>query len=154
MTTYIMKPIGEVASPRREPLDDDWGDVISKVIVDERRFTPESLRGLNEFSHVEIVYVFNRVPEDSFETGARRPRGNPEWPEVGVFAQRNKRRPNRIGVSICKLLAVESTALTVQALDAIDGTPVLDVKPYMSEFAPREKVREPAWAHELMSGYW
>jgi len=154
MTTYIMEPIGEVASPRREPLDDDWGDVISKVVLDEGRFTPESLRGLNEYSHVEVVYVFDRVPEDSFETGARRPRGHPEWPEVGVFAQRNKRRPNRIGVSTCKLLAVEGTELTVQALDAIDGSPVLDIKPYMSEFAPRQKVRQPAWARQLMTGYW
>ncbi len=55
---------------------------------------------------------------------------------------------------MCRLLAVEGLTLTVHALDAIDGTPVLDVKPYLAEFAPRGEVRQPAWSHELMSGYW
>ncbi len=71
-----------------------------------------------------------------------------------VFAQRNKRRPNRIGVSVCRLIAIEGRDLLVEGLDAIDGTPVLDIKPVMEEFAPREPVRQPAWSHELMSGYW
>jgi tRNA-methyltransferase O len=87
------------------------------------RFGPDSLRGLHEFSHVEVVYVFDRVPEDAYERGARRPRGNPAWPKVGVFAQRNKRRPDRIGVSTCRLLAIHEIELTVHGLDAIDGTP-------------------------------
>jgi tRNA (adenine37-N6)-methyltransferase len=153
-TAFAMVPIGWVVSPRSEVVDDDWGDVVSRVRLDAERFTPESLRGLEEFSHVEVVYLFDRVPSDEYETGARRPRGNPNWPEVGVFAQRNKRRPNRIGVSVCRLLSVEGTELTVQGLDAIDGTPVLDIKPYMSQFAPRDGVDQPAWSHELMSGYW
>ena len=98
--------------------------------------------------------MFDRVDHGSFELGARRPRNNPDWPEVGVFAQRNKRRPNRIGTSTCELIAVDRTQLTVRGLDAIDGTPVLDIKPYMTEFAPRGAVRQPRWSHELMSGYW
>jgi len=57
-------------------------------------------------------------------------------------------------VSVCRLLAVNGLTLTVQALDAIDGTPVLDLKPYMTEFGPRGQVRQPAWSHELMAGYW
>jgi tRNA (adenine37-N6)-methyltransferase len=149
-----MVPIGWVVCPRSEAVDDDWGDVVSRVTLDTGRFAADSLRGLKEFSHVEVVYVFDRVPSDAYEKGARRPRGNPNWPEVGVFAQRNKRRPNRIGVSVCRLLSVEETELTVQGLDAIDGTPVLDIKPYMTEFAPRGDVDQPAWSHDLMSGYW
>jgi tRNA (adenine37-N6)-methyltransferase len=152
--SFEMHPIGWVSSPRADPTDDDWGGMVSGVTLDTERFGADSLSGLDEFSHVEIVYVFNRVPEEGYELRARQPRGNPEWPEVGVFAQRNKRRPNRIGVSTCRLLEVQGTELTVQGLDAIDGTPVLDIKPYMSEFAPRESVRQPAWSHELMSGYW
>ena len=85
---------------------------------------------------------------------ARHPRGNLAWPQVGVFAQRAKGRPNRIGVSVCELLAVHHITLFVRALDAIDGTPVLDIKPYMAQFAPRGPVRQPAWSHELMAGYW
>jgi tRNA (Thr-GGU) A37 N-methylase len=72
---------------------------------------------------------------------------------TGIFAQRGKERPNRIGLSTCELLAVEGTTLTVRGLDAIDGTPVLDIKPYMSEFAPRTPVRQPAWSRELMARY-
>ena len=149
-----MTPIGRVASPRTEPLDDDWDAVTATVTLDADRFAPEVLDGLAEFSHVEVVYVFDRVDPGAVETGARHPRGNPEWPRVGIFAQRAKGRPNRIGVSVCRLLGVEGLTLTVQALDAIDGSPVLDVKPYLAEFGPRGEVRQPAWSHELMSGYW
>ena len=116
--------------------------------------TPDSLKGLDEFSHIDVVYVFDQVAADSYEVGARRPRGNPEWPAVGVFAQRNKRRPNRIGVCTCELLEVNGIEMTVRGLDAIDGSPVLDLKPYMTEFAPRGPVRQPRWSQELMRGYW
>jgi tRNA (adenine37-N6)-methyltransferase len=149
-----LQPIGWISSPRTEPIDDEWGEIISTLALDPERFTPDALRGLDEFSHVEIIYWFDRVTDESFETGARRPRNNPRWPAVGVFAQRNKRRPNRIGVSTAELLALSGTKLTVRGLDAIDQTPVLDVKPYMTEFAPRGPVRQSAWSHELMKGYW
>lgn len=150
----MIKPIGYVSCPRAEPLDDDWGEVVSEIILDDSRFTPEAVVGLAEFSHLEVVYLFHLVEPDSIETGARHPRGNPAWPKVGIFAQRGKNRPNRIGVSFCQLLAVNGAQLMVQGLDAIDGTPVLDIKPYMVEFAPRGKVRQPFWSHELMAGYW
>jgi tRNA (Thr-GGU) A37 N-methylase len=63
-------------------------------------------------------------------------------------------RPNRIGITVCRLLEVAGVTLTVEALDAIDGTPVLDVKPYMAEFGPRGEVHQPGWSHELMTTYW
>jgi tRNA (adenine37-N6)-methyltransferase len=153
MLTFSVHPIGFVRSPRTEPLDDDWGSVVSRVELDGERFGAEALRGLDEFSHIEVVYVFDRVDEGSLELGVRWPRNNPDWPAVGVFAQRNKCRPNRIGVSTCQLVKIEGTELIVQGLDAIDGTPVLDIKPYMAEFAPRGTVRQPSWSHEIMSGY-
>jgi tRNA (adenine37-N6)-methyltransferase len=149
-----MVPIGWVACPRTEPIDDNWGEVVSGVHLDGERFAADSLKGLDEFSHIDVLYVFDQVAEDSYEVGARRPRGNPEWPSVGVFAQRNKRRPNRIGVCTCELLEVSGIELTVRGLDAIDGSPVLDLKPYMTEFAPRGPVRQPHWSQELMRGYW
>ena len=73
---------------------------------------------------------------------------------VGIFAQRGKDRPNRIGVTVCSLLGVDGLTLRVRGLDAIDGTPVLDIKPVMRGFLPRGEVREPEWAGELMKGYW
>ena len=85
---------------------------------------------------------------------ARHPRGNPDWPKVGVFAQRGRNRPNRLGVSVCRILGVDSTRLLVGGLDAIDGTPVLDIKPVLAEFLPRGEVRQPDWSRELMADYW
>jgi tRNA (Thr-GGU) A37 N-methylase len=94
------------------------------------------------------------VPPATVETGVRHPRGNVAWPKVGIFAQRGKNRPNRIGATICALISVDGLTLRVCGLDAIDGTPVLDIKPVMRGFLPRGEVREPGWATELMKAYW
>jgi tRNA (Thr-GGU) A37 N-methylase len=112
MLTFTMHPIGLIRSPRTEPIDDDWGAVVSRVALDTEQFTAGSLRGLEHFSHIDVVYVFDRVDQGSFERAARRPRNNPDWPAVGVFAQRNKRRPNRIGVSTCELNATPALQST------------------------------------------
>lgn len=102
----------------------------------------------------EVLTVAHLVPPDAVETGARHPRGNQDWPRTGIFAQRGKNRPNRLGVSRCELTGVEGTEIRVRGLDAVDGTPVLDIKPYLREFGPRGEVRQPAWATELMSEYY
>ncbi len=154
MESISIEPIGVVTSSRTEPMDDDWDSVTASIRLDAERFSPEALLGLDEFSHLEVVYVFDRVEPGEVQTGARRPRGNPAWPMVGIFAQRAKGRPNRLGVSVCRLLDVDGLRLTVQGLDAIDGTPVVDVKPYMVEFAARGAVHQPAWSHALMAEYW
>jgi tRNA-Thr(GGU) m(6)t(6)A37 methyltransferase TsaA len=154
MSTIAMTPIGLVSSPRDVPEDDDWARIIATITLDPEQFTADALTGLTDFSHIEVVYVFDRVDPSRVETSARHPRGNQSWPSVGVFAQRAKGRPNRIGVSVCELVSVDGLTLTVAALDAIDATPVLDIKPYMVEFAARGEVRQPAWSHELMTGYW
>jgi len=96
---------------------------------------------------------FTKVNEDSICGGKRRPRDNPAWPEVGILAQRAKKRPNRIGVSICELLGRNEMSLKVRGLDAIDGTPVLDIEPWFSELVPKTPSREPCWAKELMADY-
>ena len=153
-TTMTLVPIGVVRSPIDRPDDDLWGGLTSRVELDASRFAPDCLAGLQEFSHVEIVFVFDRVSDAEVSTGARHPRGRSDWPLVGIFAQRARNRPNRIGVTVCRLRSVSGLSLEVESLDAIDGTPVLDVKPYMREFAPAGPIRQPAWATELMSGYW
>jgi tRNA-Thr(GGU) m(6)t(6)A37 methyltransferase TsaA len=146
-------PVGHVASPRSETTDDDWGDVVSTIrLTDE--FEADSLAGLAEFSHVEVVYLFDQVEESAIHRGARHPRNNADWPRVGIFAQRARNRPNRIGVTTCRLRGVSGITVTVEGLDAIDGTPVLDLKPYLAEFGPRGEFHQPAWAGELMASYW
>lgn len=150
----ILDPIGRVEGGRVEPTDDDWDAIRAAIVLDPDRFTPDAVAGLDAFSHIEVVYWFHRVAEAKIETGARIPRGQAGWPRVGIFAQRGKNRPNRIGVTACRLHGVDGLRLSVSGLDAIDGTPVLDVKPYMRGFAPRGEVREPAWAAEIMADYW
>lgn len=148
-----LQPIARVVGGRVEPLDDDWGDVEASIVLDDR-FSEDAIAGIDDFSHIEVIFVFHLVTDDKIQTGARRPRGRDDWPLMGVFAQRNKARPNRIGATTCRLLGVEGRVLRVQGLDAIDGTPVLDIKPHVTGYGPRGEVREPVWVKELMEGYW
>ena len=152
MNTPI-EPVAYVSAPRQNIEDDFWGGQESGIVLSER-FCNESLLGLEDFSHVEVIFLFHQVSPTAVVTGARHPRNNESWPQVGIFAQRGKNRPNRIGSTICKVLRVEGTTLYVAELDAIDGTPVLDIKPVMAEFLPREHVKQPSWSHELMQSYW
>jgi tRNA (adenine37-N6)-methyltransferase len=154
MDSFAVAPVGTVKSPRVRPVDDFWGDLVAEIHLDKTRFTPEALYGLADFSHAEILFLMHRVPEGEIEAGARHPRGRKDWPLVGIFSQRGKGRPNRIGLSRCTIVKVDGPVLTVRALDAIDGTPVLDIKPYMREFEPIGDVRQPAWSHELMRDYY
>lgn len=147
-------PIGRVNSTVTEALDDVWGNLSSRIDLDPAAFTAEALAGLDQFSHVEILFLFDQVQPAQITSGARHPRGRSDWPRVGIFAQRAKSRPNRIGITVCRLVSVDGLSITVEGLDAIDGTPVLDIKPFMREFAPKGEVRQPAWAVELMAGYW
>jgi tRNA-Thr(GGU) m(6)t(6)A37 methyltransferase TsaA len=154
MSSITLTAIGHVYSPRNEAKDDFWGSVISVIELDGSRFTPDSVLGLADFSHIVVLYEFHLVPEESVVTAAKHPRGNPEWPRVGIFAQRKKDRPNKLGISVCELLEVDGLRLRVKALDAIDGTPVLDIKPYVREFEPDPaRVRQPQWMTELMRNY-
>ena len=149
-----MRPIGHVRSSRTIAEDDDWDAVDSRIELDPAALDPTAALGLDAFSHVEVVYLFHLVDETQVCTGARHPRGRADWPLTGILAQRAKDRPNRLGVTVCRVESVDGLTLHVRGLDAIDGTPVLDVKPVMSGFASRGEIREPAWAQELMRGYW
>lgn len=149
-----LKPIGRVIGGRADPLDDNWGGVEAVISLDAQIFGTEATAGLEEFSHLEVIYVFHRASDDAVTLGARHPRGRTDWPKVGIFAQRGKDRPNHLGLSRCRLVRVEGLDLHVTDLDAIDGTPVLDVKPWMTEFEPRGRARQPAWATELMQAYY
>lgn len=96
----------------------------------------------------------DQVDPGKTEKTARHPRNNPDWPKVGIFAQRGKNRPNQVGTSVCKIVKVDGLLLHLEGLDAVDGTPVLDIKPWVQEFAPRGSVFQPLWITELMSRYW
>lgn len=152
--TFTIEPIGYVRAGRADPIDDDWGSSRTTIELDTTQVGADALAGLDAFSHAEIIFLFDRVPEEKIERGARHPRGRDDWPLTGIFAQRGKNRPNRLGVTVCWVLNVEGLRLTVEGLDAIDGTPVIDIKPVMREFLPRGEVRQPEWVSELMAAYW
>jgi tRNA (Thr-GGU) A37 N-methylase len=154
MTRFSVEPIGVVRADRTTPFDDEWDAVESRIELDPDALGADATLGLDAFSHIEVVYLFHLADPDAACRGGRHPRGNPDWPVTGILAQRAKDRPNRIGTTVCPLVGAAGLTIEVAGLDAIDGTPVLDVKPYLTGFAPRGDVREPAWARELMAEYW
>ncbi len=154
MHTILLEPIGVVRSSRSAVVDDDWDAVASRIELDPDRFTPDALAGLDSFSHVEVLFHMDQVDPARIVTGARHPRNQTHWPAVGIFAQRGKNRPNQLGLTICRVVRVAGLTLELTGLDAVDGTPVLDLKPWVAEFGPRGPTRQPAWMHELMRGYW
>ncbi len=144
--------IATVHSPRKDLTDDFWGAVEARIVLDEA-FDETAFFGLADFSHVEVLFLMHQVDLAKIEKGARHPRERKDWPLVGIFGQRGKARPNRIGLTRAAIVKVEGRVLTVRGLDAINGTPVLDVKPWMDEFAPIGATRQPTWAAELMQDY-
>lgn len=154
MSSYEVRAIGWVSSPRIGREDDDWGDVESTIRLDAERFDADAFAGLEAFSHVDVIFIFDRFDEAKVSVGSRHPRGNEAWPKVGIFAQRASSRPNRLGLTTCEVMGVNGLELVVRGLDAIDATPVIDVKPHIKEFQPRASVVQPDWITELMAGYW
>jgi len=148
------RPIGVVRGGRTEATKDGWGNNRSRIELDPARFRPDALAGIEELSHIEVIFYFHLHTDEPVETGARHPRDRQDWPKVGIFAQRGRMRPNRIGLSTTRVVKVDGTAIEVEGLDAVDGTPVLDIKPVWTGNEPRGGIREPNWAREIMSKYW
>jgi len=152
MQSYEITPIGTVRNDRTDVQNsDNWGAVRSTITVDER-FGEACLQGLEEYSHVEVLYVFDRFPDHGDFREPRPFRGRSDLPPIGIFAGRGPRRPNRIGVTCCAIESVRGRELTVVGLDAVSGTPVIDLKPMMAEFLPVD-TRQPEWVTSAMSEY-
>lgn len=149
----MVKPIGIAKNDRAEIEDDHWDGIETRIILEDA-FPTDALDGIEEFSHLEVVFHFHKVDEEKIIAGARHPRNDERLPKVGIFAQRGKNRPNRIGLTTVKLLKREGRILVVAGMDCIDGTPVIDIKPVMKEFLPKGHVRQPAWVDEIMRNYW
>ena len=150
---FTLSPIGVVRSSRGAVEDDFWGEATASIEL-SAEIASEALDGIEEFSHAEIFFILDRVAEAATERWARHPRGNTAWPRVGIFAQRAKVRPNRLAATIVRIQQRDGRVLRVAGLDAIDGTPVVDIKPVLREFLPRGEIRQPQWASELMRNYW
>jgi tRNA-Thr(GGU) m(6)t(6)A37 methyltransferase TsaA len=145
------RPLGFVKNSRSSPSDDFWGDVVSEIELADDVPT-EAFDGISGFSHLEIIYFFDKVKEEDVVFSGHT-RGNPAYPSVGIFSQRKKDRPNAIGLCTVELLEHKGRKITVRNLDALDGTPILDIKPVFREFQPRGEIRQPNWVADLMKDY-
>ncbi len=146
-----IEPIGVVVSPVVEGVDEGWGEVVSEIHL-KAEFAA-GLQDIDTFSHIIVVFFMHESTFNPLTDLHRRPRGRADMPDVGIFAQRAKHRPNPIGISAVELIGVAGNVLRVRGLDAIDKTPVLDIKPYFPAFDRVEAATVPNWVPRLMQGY-
>ena len=143
--------IGNISSSVKEQTDLNWGKVESKIVVDPE--LSEGLTGLSDFSHIIVVYYLNEAKFIKEKHLIRRPQGREDMPMVGILSQRAKDRPNQIGITSVELVSVKDNVITVRGLDAIDGTPVLDIKPYYPIYDSKNEAKVPNWVNVLMKEY-
>ncbi|MGB1204349.1 MAG: SAM-dependent methyltransferase [Chitinophagales bacterium] len=147
-----MRAVAYIKNERHEKKDDFWGQTKATIrLADDLPTT--AFDGISAFSHLEIIFYFHKVNPKAIKIGSRHPRNQKSWPKVGTFSQRNKSRPNLIGTTIVKLLAHNERELLVEGLDAINDTPILDIKPIFKEFLPNSPILQADWSVELMKDY-
>jgi tRNA-Thr(GGU) m(6)t(6)A37 methyltransferase TsaA len=146
-----IQPIGVIKSTASEAKDEGWGSVISEIHLKQDLAT--GLQGLDQFSHLIVIFLMHQATFNAATDLVRRPRGRDDMPELGIFAQRAKHRPVPIGITAVELAGVADNVVTVRGLDAIDGTPVLDLKPYFPAFDKIDDAAVPDWAAVLMKDY-
>lgn len=145
-------PIGLVRNGITKMSTGNWAEAESKIELNAD--LAPGLQGLADFSHIVVVFHLDQIPPfDKAKQLLRQPRGMEDLPPVGVFAQRTKFRPNPIGVTPARLLSIQGNVLTVTGLDAMDGTPVLDVKPFIPEFDSVENSKQADWVPAMLKGY-
>ena len=146
----IMKPVGRVQNQVADRKDRAWGEDVSSIVLDEAYVS--GLKGLEDFSHAIILFYLDKAQYDREKHLQRRPQNRDDMPLTGIFAQRAKDRPNQIGMTTVEILSVTDDTLVVKGLDAVDGTPVLDIKPYYPAYDKREAT-VPEWVDRLMEHY-
>jgi len=139
-----LRPVAVVRNGVREPRMGGWEDVRSDIIV--RPELEPTLDGIDSYSLLIVLFYMQQVPDYEKERTHVHPRGDPRYPLQGVLATRSPRRPNPIGVAVVPLMRRRRNILRVRGLDALDGTPVLDVKPYLPQYDSVPDARLPEWA--------
>ena len=141
-------PIGCVVSDERDPARVDWSRVRSEVRLEAGTGASlaEALLGLDGYSHVIVVGWLDRIPAELRARRQAYPSGDPRYPLQGALALRGGARPNPVSVTVCRLLGIEGDTIRLEGLDLVDGTPVLDVKPYIAHYDSEPKASIPSWA--------
>ena len=145
-----MEAIGYVTNEVKDKKDVAWGKDTSSIVLNEEYIS--GLKGLEDFSHVIILYHLDKAKYEKDKHLQRRPQNREDMPLVGIFSQRGKDRPNRIGMTSVEIVSVSDDTLVVKGLDAVDGTPVLDIKPYYPVY-DKKNATVPEWVNRLMEHY-
>jgi len=145
-TAMTLEPIAMVKNDVKEMGRRDWDKVVSQLIV--RPDFADALEGLKEFSHLIVLFWFHLSPAGENAAHKTHPQMRPDMPLVGVFATRSPVRPNPLGMAVVKLEGHIKNVLIVTGLDALDGTPILDIKPYLPGDSVA-KIKVPDWVHKL-----
>jgi len=138
-----LTPIGFIKNNVTEPKREDWETVTSEIVINED--LKDALSRIDEFSHIIVIYWMHKLPPSQRSVIKVHPKGNQKLPLVGVFASRSPARLNPIGITTVKLLERRDNVLKVTGLDAIDGTPVLDIKPYIPDHDSASEITTPDW---------
>ena len=163
----VLRPVGVIRNTIAEPFlvaDDDGlamrgematamaeirekRDEISEIIIDQER--ADILEGIEEYSHVTVLYWAHQVPDQGRSISKVHPMGRKDYPLVGIYATCSPARPNPVLLTVVALRRRRGNVLEVVGMDAVDGSPVIDIKPYVPDFYPREGVRIPAWMQRI-----
>jgi tRNA-Thr(GGU) m(6)t(6)A37 methyltransferase TsaA len=145
LSDITIRPIGIIRSKvkQKQQSDYNWQEIVSEVVIDSR--FNEALDGLEGFSHIIVIYWLHQATDPAKMAMKVRPRGKQELPPVGLFASRSPYRPNPLGQKVVRLLERRDSVLRVQGLDAIDETPVIDIKPYIPGYDSVADATVPRW---------
>ncbi len=140
-----LRPLGTARNSAQKPALAGWKDVVTEIVIDGRY--ARGLDGIEDYSHVIVVYWLDHENECHLK---HHPQGRTDVPFTGIFSCRCPQRPNRIALSTVPLVERSGNVLRVKGLDIVDGTPVLDVKPYTPQYDRVEGARVPAWVSKLV----
>ena len=143
--------IGYVKTDIEEKMVTNWGNIYSQLEITKE--LEKGLIGLKDFSHLTILYHLDKAEFSMDKHLCRKPQNREELPSVGIFAQRAKNRPNPIGITTVEFIDVKDNIIFVKGLDAINGTPILDIKPYYPQYDKVENAKIPDWVNVIMKKY-
>jgi tRNA-Thr(GGU) m(6)t(6)A37 methyltransferase TsaA len=143
--TIKIQPLGKAKNSVIKPTLAGWKDVVTEIVID-KKFAP-GLDGIQNYSHIIVVYWMNQEKECHLK---HHPQGRTDVPYLGIFACRCPQRPNRTAFSTVKLLSRKNNVLKVKGLDILDGTPIIDIKPYSPQYDQVKSAKIPSWVSHLV----
>ncbi|MFC1950048.1 tRNA (N6-threonylcarbamoyladenosine(37)-N6)-methyltransferase TrmO [Chloroflexota bacterium] len=142
LPSMTLKAIGIVRSEIKQPSRQDCKEIVSDIIIDSS--LTEALDNLDDFSHIIVLYWIHLATNKQVRIRVR-PMARKELPLLGLFSTHSPHRPNPVGKATVRLLQRQGNVLRVKGLDAIDGTPVIDIKPYIPGYDSVADARVPPW---------